>query len=232
MKRNVESWWKSALSRIDDPKVSPVILNDEYPAKYWKIRWQWMKSVQERWNRAMQRDYNGGWRRRKSQRPKMAGGPLWAGLMMMAVKERERERERETRHHLFRLPNWGPSFPVCRETAPAPSDGADIGDAARGVLYRESLGVSLRATKQRGPVAAINTRPERKKEERKWDKRTGGAWAMASFSLRNLSTAADDNESDSTNRPNQRRPLSSTMAVSRSVSVCVCVCPPPVSILN
>ena len=146
--------------------------------------------------------------------------------------QRERERERETRHHLFRLPNWGPSFPVCRETAPAPSDGADIGDAARGVLYRESLGVSLRATKQRGPVAAINTRPERKKEERKWDKRTGGAWAMASFSLRNLSTAADDNESDSTNRPNQRRPLSSTMAVSRSVSVCVCVCPPPVSILN
>ena len=49
---------------------------------------------------------------------------------------------------------------------------------------------------------------------------------MASFSLRNLSTAADDNESDSTNRPNQRRPLSSTMAVSRSVSVCVCVSTP------
>ncbi len=87
--------------------------------------------------------------------------------------KRERERERETRHHLFRLPNWGPSFPVCRETAPAPSDGADIGDAARGVLYRESLGVSLRATKQRGPVAAINTQPRTKKRRKKMRQKNG-----------------------------------------------------------
>ena len=115
------------------------------------------------------------WRVAPSEIPTTENG-WWASMSGTdddgGQRERERERERLD-DHLFRLPNWGPSFPVCRETAPAPSDGADIGDAARGVLYRESLGVSLRATKQRGPVAAINTQSRTKKRRKKMRQKNG-----------------------------------------------------------